>query len=416
MHQIIDVFTKQIEVVRYSRFVPLTEISDPKNDYNLNIPRYVDSSEPEDIQDLHAHLKGGIPNRDLDALQHYWEAFPTLRTRLFKPLREGYSELRVEKRAIQTTISESDEYKDFAATINVLVSEWWESHRTDLEGILPTTKPNQLIDSLGESLLEILRPQPLIDEYGAYEQLLRYWNDTMHDDLAMVVSAGWVEAAKPRKAIEDKERKLTETPDLVIGSGRTAQKYKMDLLPPALIKTHYFADDLAKVEELIAESDVGTQELESFVEENGGEEGLLSEAMEDDKAKKPLAVARLKAAKKEADSQEEVAALTKFIELVDAEAAANRAVKDATIALDQKTLTRYGNLSEADIKGLILGDKWGKAITDGVTAELEAFIQGLTGRSQVLADRYERTISEIDSTVKELSIKVAAHLTAMGVK
>jgi type I restriction enzyme M protein len=73
-------------------------------------------------------------------------------------------------------------------------------------------------------------------------------------------------------------------------------------------------------------------------------------------------------------------------------------------------------LSEADIKGLILGDKWGKAITDGVTAELEAFIQGLTGRSQVLADRYERTISEIDSTVKELSIKVAAHLTAMGVK
>src|SRR3982075_2413244 len=79
IHKIVDVFTKQTETARYARMVPLAEIADPQNDYNLNIPRYIDSSEPEDIQDLHAHLHGGIPGRDLDALSGYWDAFPRLR-------------------------------------------------------------------------------------------------------------------------------------------------------------------------------------------------------------------------------------------------------------------------------------------------------------------------------------------------
>ena len=93
IHKIVDIFNKQTEIDRYSRMVPLSEIADPKNDYNLNIPRYIDSSEPEDIQDLHAHLHGGIPDRDLDALSRYWDAFPQLRGQLFKPNRPGYSDL-----------------------------------------------------------------------------------------------------------------------------------------------------------------------------------------------------------------------------------------------------------------------------------------------------------------------------------
>ena len=74
IHKIVDVFNKRIELNRYSRFVPVAEIAD--NDYNLNIPRYIDSSEAEDLHDLSAHLKGGIPNKDIDALNQYWEVFP----------------------------------------------------------------------------------------------------------------------------------------------------------------------------------------------------------------------------------------------------------------------------------------------------------------------------------------------------
>ena len=133
MHKIVDAFVNQKEIDRYSRMVPLSEISDPKNDYNLNIPRYIDSSEPEDIQDLHAHLQGGIPNRDLDALQPYWDAFPSLRDELFKPLREGYSELAVDKADIQATVTGSPEYVAFAegtsATVDALVGEQAQAAR-----------------------------------------------------------------------------------------------------------------------------------------------------------------------------------------------------------------------------------------------------------------------------------------------
>ena len=79
IHKIVDTFTRQVEIPGYSRMVPLAEISDPKNDFNLNLPRYIDSTEPEDLQDIDAHLRGGIPNRDIDALERYWQVFPGVR-------------------------------------------------------------------------------------------------------------------------------------------------------------------------------------------------------------------------------------------------------------------------------------------------------------------------------------------------
>src|SRR5213078_4644808 len=76
IHKIVDTFTKQVEFPRYSRLVPVSEIADAKNDYNLNLPRYIDSTEPEDMQDIDGHLRGGIPERDLDALGSYWKIMP----------------------------------------------------------------------------------------------------------------------------------------------------------------------------------------------------------------------------------------------------------------------------------------------------------------------------------------------------
>ena len=84
IHKIVDVFNSQTDLPRYARMVPVAETASPANDYNLNIPRYIDVSEPEDLHDLDAHLNGGIPNRDLDALRAYWDVFPTLRETLFK--------------------------------------------------------------------------------------------------------------------------------------------------------------------------------------------------------------------------------------------------------------------------------------------------------------------------------------------
>ena len=84
IHKIVDTFTRQVEIPRYSRMVPLAEISDPKNDFNLNLPRYIDSTEPEDLQDIDGHLRGGIPDRDIDALDRYWQVFPACARALFE--------------------------------------------------------------------------------------------------------------------------------------------------------------------------------------------------------------------------------------------------------------------------------------------------------------------------------------------
>jgi Type I restriction-modification system methyltransferase subunit len=415
MHKIVDAFLKGADVPRYARMVSKAEIADPKNDYNLNLPRYIDSSEPEDIQDLHAHLKGGIPNRDLDALQPYWDAFPSLRSELFEPLRDGYSQLRVDKTEIQATITGSPEYQSFASGTHEAVAQWWASHRGLLEGVEPTTRPSNLVSELGESLLDLFRPRPLIDEYGAYEQLMRYWNETMHDDVALIMGEGWTGAAKPRKAIEDKERKLSETADLVIGSGRSASKWKMDLVPPELIVARYFAADRDQLDALNAALENTSQTIEEFIEENSGEDGLLAEATEDDKITKALAVARLRVAKAEDPESEEVEALAKLIKLYDDETTAKRAAKEAAAKLDEKTLAQYGKLTEADIKTLVIEDKWGATVSRGIEAELAALIHKLVERLRVLAGRYEATVSDLDSKVRELSAKVAAHLSGMGV-
>ena len=415
VHQIVDTFTRQLEVDRYSRMVPVSEIASAKNDYNLNIPRYIDSSEPEDIQDLHAHLKGGIPNRDLDALQPYWDAFPSLRAQLFKPLREGYSELAIDPADIQRTVTGSDEYKQLATFTEGIVKHWWNKHVDELTAISSSTRPADLIQEIGDSLLAAFRTRPLVDEYGVYEQLMSYWNDVMHDDVALVMSEGWDAAAKPRPTIENKERKLNETPDLTISAGRGTSKYKMDLLPPDLIVARYFAAELAELDELNTLAEQASQAVEEFIEENSGEEGLLADAMNDDKISKVLASARLKVAKSEDPRSDEVAALTKLIGLYNAEAEAKKTAKEAQVELDRKTLAKYGKLTTEDIQNLVIDDKWGARFVRGAQSELDALIRNLVNRLVVLGSRYAATLSDLDAELGRLTSSVVEHLAAMGV-
>lgn len=321
MHKIVDVFTRQQDIPRYARLVPISEIADVKNDYNLNIPRYIDSSEPEDIQDLRAHLHGGIPDRDLDALQPYWDAFPSLRATLFRLLREGYSELAVDKTEIQATITNSSEYAAFSAATAEVVADWWCGHRERLTAIEPTTLPAELIGELGESLLDRFRPRPLIDEYGVYEQLVSYWNDVMHDDVALIMSDGWEGAARPRAAriigYDDKKKPKFEPAQFVFGTGSTARRYVTDLIPPELVLERYFLAEQAALDDLTAELELASRAIEEYAEEHAVEEGLLWDAANDEgKVTNKTAADRLKAAKHEGADQEELDALAHVIGLL----------------------------------------------------------------------------------------------------
>lgn len=415
IHKIVDTFNRQVDIERYSRMVPTSEITDAKNDYNLNIPRYIDSSDLEDLQDLHAHLHGGTPDRDLDALSRYWDAFPQLRRQLFKPNRPGYSDLTIDVTEVQGAVLKSPDFRKFAEDARRLAADWFGAHHDALQGIDANTMPNDLIAGISDDLLARFEAVPLLDEYAVYEQLMSYWHDTMHDDVFLIMNDGWLDAAKPRLTIEDKDRKLSEAPDLVIGSGRGATKYKTDLIPPSSIVARYFADEQAEADALTVAAEEATRVVEEYVEEHAVEDGLLADAMDDDKITKALASARLKAIKRDGDVGE-VRALEYLIKLYDAEAAAKKAVKETQAKLDLATLKKYGNLTEAEVKCLVLDDKWQTTIVGRVSDVIESMTLALVSRIHELGERYAETTSALDAALEDLEARVAAHLVAMGIE
>ncbi|WP_392452703.1 type I restriction-modification system subunit M [Corynebacterium dentalis] len=414
LHKVVDTFNKQIEIDRYSRMVPMGEIADPKNGYNLNIPRYIDSSQPEDLQDLRAHLQGGIPDRDLDALQQYWDALPQLRSQIFAPNRPGYSDLAIEVGAVQQAIFDAPGFHKLRDEATGIVEDWFATHRDALADITADTKPNELITTISEDLLARFKSAPLLDEYDVYEQLMTYWHDTMHDDIYLLMADGWLNAAKPRETIEDKERKLSETPDLAVGSGRSATKYKMDLISPALIVARYFADEQATIDNLAAAAEEATRAVEEYVEEHAVEDGLLADAMDDGKINKALVAARLKAIKS-VGYPGEINALQDASKLYSAEASAKKAVRDTQADLDLATLKKYSDLTQDDIQTLVLDDKWRATIAHRVASEVEALTLNLVSRIQQLGERYAETVDDLDTELKRLESKVANHLAALGV-
>jgi type I restriction enzyme M protein len=415
IHKIVDVFTKETEIERYSRMVPLAEIAEEKNDYNLNIPRYIDASEPEDLQDLHAHLHGGIPDRDLDALHGYWAAFPSLRGTLFRPNRPGYSDLAIDVSTVQQAVLDSDEFAKFATDVAGMVHDWFAEHRPLLQAINEQIVPNELISHIGDDLLARFKDTPLLDEYDVYEQLMTYWHSVMHDDVALIMSEGWMDAAKPRKTIEDKERKLSETPDLVVGSGRSATKYKMDLVPLTLIVARFLADEQAKVDELSLVAEGALRAIEEYVEEHAVEDGLLADAMDDDKISKALVGARVKVARREGADPEEIKAMQRLLTLYNNEAVTKKAARDARVALDLAILEKYGELTMPEIKTLVLDDKWHGTVVDRVASEVTELTQDLVARIRQLGERYMETVEELDAEFERLERKAVGHIASMGI-
>ncbi|RJO73144.1 MAG: type I restriction-modification system subunit M [Myxococcales bacterium] len=408
IHKIVDTFNRQMEVPKYSRMVPVAEIE--RNDYNLNIPRYIDSTEPEDVQDIDAHLRGGIPNRDIDDLGKYWAILPSLKAVLFtKAERPGYSRLLVEPPAIKAAIFDHAEFTAFNDTATALFAKWRKTHGPLLKGIAKGDSPKTLIADLSESLLESFRKAALIDAYDVYQSLMAYWTETMQDDVYLIAGDGWQEANRLRLIVEDKDKK--EKPDLMIGG----KKFKADLIPVALVVARYFAKEQAAIEKLETDLAAASLAMDEMKEEHSGEDGLLLEVVNDKgNIAKGAVTARLKEIHGDADYDDERAVLEAYRKLLDKEAEGKKSVKEALSALDKKVAAQYGKLTEAEIKTLVVEDKWLAALAAAVQGELDRISQALTARIRLLAERYVSPLPELARTVDALTAKVETHLKKMG--
>ena len=261
---------------------------------------------------------------------------------------------------------------------------------------------------MSEDLLGRFSDLPLLDAFDVYQRLMDYWDETFQDDVHLVVDDGWFDAAQPRGIVEDRERKLKETPDLVA----KRRKYKLDLIPPALVVARYFAADENTIETLQVKRDTAAREIEEFVEEHTGEEGLLDDAVNDKgKLTRPSVTARLKAIRVDPDSDAQREALQRCVVLIEAESKASR---EAKAALDAQVLTRYATLSESEIKSLVVEDKWLANIRGAIEVEVQRLTQRLAARIQEIDERYARPLPELERDVEVFNAKVEQHLGHMG--
>lgn len=418
IHKIVDVFNNQIEIPKYSRMVSHAEISDEKNGYNLNIPRYIDSQETEDIQDIEAHLLGGIPNRDIDALENYWSVCTSLKSELFEAsARAEYSNLKIEQADIKNAIYTHSEFIAYRDKVDAVFKSWREKNTPVLKGLEIGIKPKALIHQISEDILQSFTDVSLIDKYDVYQHLMSYWTDTMQDDVYMIAVDGW--------------------------------QANYDLIPSKLVIDRYFPEEQKHIEKLEANKEDITRGREEMEEEHGGEDGILEgvkngkgkitkanvqdrvlalkgEILESEdttpeqkelarKIKKDFAkISWEKGIKDEAELFAELDVLHDYLYVIEMEAAAAKKVRDAKAALNKKVSAKYRELTEDEIKTLVVDDKWMTTLDNAVKSELERISQNLTQRIKTLSERYETPLPKLAQDVEVLEVKVNQHLAKMG--
>ncbi|WP_297669653.1 N-6 DNA methylase [uncultured Desulfovibrio sp.] len=397
IHKIVSTFAALEDVPGYARMVPVDEIAAPRNDYNLNLPRYIESGEAEDRQSLHAHMNGGIPVADVDALAAWWGALPGLRAALFEPQGEGTVRLRVPVADVRDAVLGHKEFAAFRERAAAVFAQWRGSALPVLRGFGQGGKPRLLIGPLAEALLDAFRPLPLLDAYAVYQGLMDIWEQTMQDDCFQIAAEGW--KAEPQRITA------------VTKKGKVKDKgWQCELVPKPLVVARYFANEQAKLDKDEAELESAQARLAELEEEHGTGGGAL-EGLE----KAADVRRRLREIACQKAFADEARVLKEWLKLDRQAAALKKAVKEETAALDAAAFENYAELGEDDVKALVIEDKWLAALEKAVHAELDRLTQGLTARLRLLAGRYAAPLPQMEREAEELAARVRGHLHRMGV-
>lgn len=413
IHKIVDTFNKQLELPKYSRIVPISEIEE--KEFNLNIPRYIDSQEEEDIQDIEAHLQGGIPDADINELQAYWNVYNLMRSDLFEPhSRKGYCQLKIAKENIKSTIFNHPEFTAYSEKVNNVFSNWKKNILPELKNIQKGVNPKKFIHEISESLLEAFGSLKLIDNYDVYQHFMVYWNDIMQDDVYVISDDGWGAGREVYRIMKQTKQKDGKTKSKEIDG---IEGIESKLLKPYLLINEYFKSEKIELENLEVERDSITAELDAMEEEHGGEEGLLVDAKNDkDKITAASAKDRLKTIKGNKNDAEEITLLEHFLKQSDKITEINKKIKSLQKTLEKEVWDKYKTLTDNEIKDLVVDLKWILNLENSVQNEMQRISQRLTQRIKELVDRYETPLPLQLNEVKSLEEKVNAHLSKMGFK
>jgi type I restriction enzyme M protein len=416
IHKIVDTFINGIQTPKYSRLIPITEIADPKNDYNLNIPRYIDSQEAEDIQDIEAHLLGGIPKRDIEALDNYWKVYPKMKSHLYKAIdkRPNFYQLNIANEEIKSTIFNHPEFTAFGKQMNEVFTNWKNETITYCKALDKGLRPKQEIQKISENLLKNYNNKQLTDKYAMYQHMMDYWAATMQDDLYELAADGW-KAGNEVKRIEKKTKKGDKE---VVKQVAGIEGLEGRLIPPTLMIQEYFAKEQKSIDGLGTQAETLLAKMEELRDDQGGEDGLLTNAMDDKSkiSKTNLAKAIKDLGKRNDDNAEEFDMLAAYKKLLDDEAELQTKIKSAKAALEKLVIAQYPKLSIDDIKKMVIEQKWMFDMEQKINNEMDNISHRLTQRIMELADRYETPMPQLTNDVAALSTKVDNHLKQMNYK
>ena len=396
IHKIVDIFTKQLKLSGYSRMVSHEEIE--RNEFNLNLPRYIDSREPEDKQDIEAHLKGGIPLADVDALRSYWNVCPSLKESLFSSIRAGYVDLVVDKREVESVISNHPEFVAFGKEMNTLFDEWRRRSAARLKSLKSQCNPKEVILKLSESLLAHYTDRFVISKYSVYQHLMDYWSNVMQNDCYLISASGW----------------KAETERIIVKTKRGKDRDKgwvCELVPKELIVARYFPQEREIVNRLSEDIEAVSAKRSELEEEHGEEDGIFWEF---EKVSKTNISAYLKEIKDDKELNEDARVLKNWINLFDEESGLKKQRKKVKLDLDAKVYAKYPTLTKVEIKTLVVDDKWMSAVDKLIQGELGQMSYLLAKHVRTLGERYEYRLPDVVAAAAGLESKVNKHLERMG--
>ena len=391
--RIVDTVTGRKTIAKYSRVVSRDEVR--KNDYNLNIPRYVDSSEKAESWDIYASMYGGVPVSEVEDLAEYWVAFPSLKDSLFTRKNAGYLQFVPED--IKSLVLSHADTEAFESKFKTEFGDFAEYLRqeliTDMEHIPVSKEENTIATELFKRLSDI----PLVDPYEAYQILDQNWAK-IAVDLEIIQTEGIksVTVVDPNMVIKKKDNKETEVQEGWIGR----------VLPIELVQKELLSDDVTTLKSAEERLAAITSEFDGLLEELPEDEKTKDFVNDDSTAFVPAAV---KKALKAKDEEPEVLAILKKVDaLVNEEKSLKRDIKDKTASLQITTKKTIESLSEEDALAL-LSKKWIEPMVTEISALPLRIVDILTAKLEALAKKYQTTFEDVEKEIADTE----ASLTVM---
>lgn len=400
--KIVDTVSERKEVPGFSHLATLKEIEE--NEFNLNIPRYVEKIEHEEVQDVEGHLKGGIPKYAIDNLTVLNKLCGEELNNSFNEIRPGYVKQAVDNDELRNRIFKSTKLEAEKKTYTAAISSFEERWFNKLAQVDAAKNIEDLKTEMADEAKQQLSIDGIVDPYSSYQVIANLWNDNLTIDIELIQKYGLITAGRALKQLYKTKKKNNQS--IQVEDGQEGS-----LLSKKLVQQHLFADDLSHLQEVQNSVENAQSEMEQLIEDgksNDDFDGLIFSEGELLSKKDQVKVKDLD---KTADA-DAIEWLNSYADKEKERKIENKKLSELTDSLDKKTFSIYENLSEQQITDM-LRIKWFDSFRDDIINLLSNKIDAELNDLKNLADRYDETLADIQAEKKKIEdefMELAAQL------